>query len=137
MSIMVDTRKVGFDLLARVGELDSEFVSGPPWTGKERIIVDCGYSRVAKEGSIVPEFGVFHEAYEDARMFQLTFAKELSESTEDPQELFTAFSYVREETFFLDDLVEQLRMFGIDYIFELREEILEDELARCSSPDDL
>ena len=134
---MVDTRKVGFDLLARVGELDSEFVSGPPWTGKESIIVDCGYSRVDREGNAITEYGSFHEAYEDARMFRLMFAKELSESTEDPQELFTAFSYVREETLFLDDLVEQLRMFGIDYIFELREEILEDELARCSSPDDL
>ena len=137
MSIMVDTRKVGFDLLARVGELDSQFVSGPPWKGKESIIVDCGYSRVDKEGSIVPEFCVFHEAYEDVIMFQLMFTKELSESTEDPQELFTAFSYVREETLFLDDLIEQLRMLGIDYIFELREEILEDELERCSSPDDL
>ncbi len=134
---MVNTRKVGFDLLAIVSKFAPQFVSGPPWKGKESIIVDCGYSRVDKDGSIVPIYGEFHEAYEDARMFQLTFAKELSESTEDPQELFTAFSYVREETFLLDDLVEQLRMFGIDYIFELREEILEDELARCSSPDDL
>jgi hypothetical protein len=130
-------RLTGFELLKRVNEIDAHFNPGPPWHDTGKVITECGYSRVDKEGNIVPVYGEFHEAYEDARMFQLTFTKELSESTEDPQELFTAFAYVREETLFLDDLVEQLRMLGIDYIFELREEILEDELARCSSPDDL
>lgn len=128
-------RLTGIELLKRVNEIDAHFKPGPPWRDLGKVVTECGYSRVDKEGSIVPVYGEFHEAYADARMFQLTFAKELSESTEDPQELFTAFAYVREETFFLDDLVEQLRMLGIDYIFELREEIQEDELARCSSPD--
>jgi len=130
-------RLTGFELLKRTKEIDAHFKPGPPWLGKEKVVKECGYSRVDGEGNAIPEYGSFHEAYEDARIFQLMFAKELSESTEDPHELFTAFSYVREETLFLDDLIEQLRMFGIDYIFELRDEILEDELARCSSPDDL
>jgi len=127
----------GFHLLDKVASLDKYFISGAPWKGKEEVVIQCGYIRSESTGTIKPKFGEFHEAYEDARMFREMFAKELRESTEDPQEVFQAFSYVREESLFLDDVVEQIRALGIDYIFELREEILEHELANCSDPVDV
>ena len=120
-----------------VESLQQDFVPGVPWKGKEDLVTACGYSRVDGTGKTVPEYGAFHEAYEDARMFSEMFAEELSEATEDPQELFSAFFYVREETLFVDDVEEYVRTYGIDSILERREEILEDELRRCSDPDDL
>lgn len=131
------TRRIGFELLKKVRELDPDFQPGPPWTEKETIVVECGYSRTARNSKLIPQFGEFHEAYEDARLFQEIFSEELEDSSEDPQELFCAFTYVREETLFLDDLIEQLRAFGIDYIIELQDEIMEYEVRCCSGPEDI
>ena len=131
------TRRIGFELLKKARELDPNFQPGPPWTEKESIVVECGYSRADSNSKLIPQFGEFHEAYEDSRLFQEIFSEELKDSSEDPQELFCAFTYVREETLILDDLIEQLRAFGINYIIELQDEIMEYEVRRCSGPEDI
>lgn len=117
----------GIELLAKVESIDSKFVSGPPWNGKEETVIKCGYTRKNAAGILVPRYIEFHEAYEDARIFCELFEKELRESIEDPQRLFAAFSCVRDQTFFLDELVQQIRMLGINYILELEDEIMQEE----------
>jgi len=124
----------GFNLLEKIRSIDKDFASGPPWKGKEGIIIQCGYKKEDGLGGIAPQYGAFHEAYEDARLFRDGFAEELREASEDPQELFEAFFYVREESWDLDGLEEHIRMNGIDSVLELREEILEDEMERCQEP---
>lgn len=126
----------GFELLAKVESIDKEFESGAPWKGKGDTVIKCGYTREYAEGKLVPQYSEFHEAYEDARIFREIFEEELRESTKDPQELFHAFSDIRNATFYLSEIIEQLRAFGIDYIFELRDEIWEEEAERCLGPVD-
>lgn len=126
---------IGFELLAKVSSFDKEFVSGPPWEGKGEIVIACGYAS-EYQCRLIPLTEELHEAYEDARLFREIFSEELSETTEDPQELYLAFIYVREQTFFLQEVVEQLHIFGIDYIYELREEFWLQETERCTDPED-
>jgi hypothetical protein len=94
-------RSIGFDLLVKVASIDKDFICGAPWEGKENVVIQCGYIRLENIGPIKPQFGEFHEAYEDALKFREMLANELRESTQDPQKIFHAFSYVREESIFL------------------------------------
>jgi hypothetical protein len=137
MSHSTPERLRGFVLLNRVHSLDPTFESGAPWRGKEQVVIQCGYARKDSKGTPVPQYGDFHEAFEDATIFQEMFAEGLRGSSEDPQELFEAFFSVREETFFLDEVIEQLKTFGIDYILELRNEFRTYESERCTDLADL
>mgnify|MGYP006284688111 CR=1 FL=1 len=118
----------GFDLLQQVETLDADFVSGPPWRGKEAMIEQCGYRRIGGDGAQSVDREAFHQAYEDARIFRDRYGDEIKEQTFSPQEIFESFIYIFHE-FPTVDVEAHVAAHGLDSVIELAEQLRDYELG--------
>jgi hypothetical protein len=121
-------RLTGYNLLEQVATLDPDFISGSPWRGKEPIVEQCGYCSEGSDGVPKAEYGNFHEAYEDARIFRDRYGDAVNDLSHSPQDLFEAFMYIFHE-FPTVDVEAHVATHGLDSVIELAEELREYELA--------
>lgn len=119
----------GYDLLDQVEKLDSDFVSGPPWRGKESVIDQCGYRRIGSDGEPSVDREAFHQAYEDARIFRDRYGDDIKGQSNSPQDIFESFIYIFHE-FPTVDVEAHVATHGLDSVIELAEELRDyDELG--------
>lgn len=121
-------RLTGYDLLEQVEKLDPQFISGPPWNGKERILEQCGYLYVGSDGVPKVDREAFHEAYEDARIFRDRYGDDAKALNHAAQDLFESFIYVFHE-FPTLDVEAHVAAQGLESVLELAEELRQYELG--------